>query len=103
MSQFETHNPSKAKPGKLYELVIQKWHFERPSFTTFDIKGETTGQKWLYEHPVVCMVLEQNEGYTTVLNGENVMRVGYTEFDRAIEGYDTLLISVDAVADKHTK
>lgn len=103
MNQFETHNPSKAEPGKLYELTIEKWSFEQPSFTIFDTKGKTTERLWVYENPIVCMVLEQNEGYTTVLNGENVMRVGYSEFDRAIEGYDVLLVPINTVADKHTK
>lgn len=103
MIQLENHRPSKAEVGKLYELTILKWDFEQPSFSVFDTKGKTTGQRWVYESPVVWMVLEQNEKCTTVLNGESVMRVSCLEFDRAMEGYDVLLISVDTVADKHSK
>jgi hypothetical protein len=103
MNQFEAHNPSKAEPGKLYELTIPSWEIEQPSFAVFDAKGNSTDRQWKYEFPVICMVLEQKENTTIVLNGENIVQIGHSQWERSLQGYDVLLVPANAVADKHTK
>jgi hypothetical protein len=84
----QPYNPKKAEVGKLYELrIIKTQHFAEffsmPAFFVFDTQGKLVNKTWVPHARNYCMVLKQDHAYTTILVGEDIIRV--TEHEDSFE------------------
>jgi hypothetical protein len=86
----QPYNPKKAEVGKLYELRIIEMKqdasfqcFSMPAFFVFDTQGKLVNKTWVPHARNYCMVLKQDHAYTTILVGEDIIRV--TEHEDSFE------------------
>lgn len=85
---FNPHPPAKAQPGKLYEMRLTPWEIadlEPPKYFIFDTHGKPTNKTWEPGLVTSCLVLNQDDVFTVVLVGEDIIHVADDELDWKVE------------------